>query len=1069
MVLVALVKVLLFRYSGQRDLSIGTPVAQRNLAGTETMVGLFVNTLVLRTEVDPERAFGEFLDVVRTTCIRAFENQDAPFERVVERVAPARDPSLSPLFQVMVALDNVPSLAVGGGAEPFGFPRESSQFDLTFDFTETDGRLEGVIEFATALFRPETVDRLHRHLRQLIRSVLADSETPIDRLTLSEDEERRWILESFAQGETRELPDRCVHELVAGHAASTPDRVALRHDGQDLSYGELERRVRVELARLRRHGVDGGDRVALCLDRGPALLVGLLAIFRAGAVVVPLDPEHPDSRLRYFLEDSEPVLLATSSSLQARLVPLAPAGCTVAVVDAPAAAIEGGASQLRARTGGQPGTPAPTDPAYVIYTSGSTGRPKGVLIRHASLANHISYMSREVGIDAEDCQILMSGIGFDVFLEEVFSVLTRGARLVLERKERLLDLGHLARLMDAEGVTILNLPTALFHQLMAVGFDLGALRTLVVGGEALDVSRARACLAACPDLRLYNLYGPTETTISSTLFEVRADDLVDRSSVPIGRPTANTSVYVLDVHGQPQPSGVPGELHIGGPGVAEGYIGRPELTAERFVADPFATGDADARMYRTGDRARWHDDGTLEFLGRADEQVKLRGFRIELGEIEACLDEHPLVAQSVVVPQGEGTARHLVAFYVADPAHTAGSSDEAEETLLGHLADRLPDYMRPAALVGLPELPLTPNGKVDRKALTERDVELGAAREHVAPRSGTEVRLQACWADVLGLPSERIGVSDDFFALGGQSLLAVQLAARISDDFDVDFSVGRLFEAPTIAQIAARIEGAEEDGGSVLVELGDAGDEVPLFAVAGAGASARSLLNLSGALVSAGPRYGLHQAWWEGPAGIPDTVEEAARIGLAELERVCPEGPVHLLGHSFGGAIAFAMARELTVRGREVESLVLLDSLAPDIVRAQAVSEGSRAQFMEQLGAGGQVLDPTRLEAFAAALAVGEQAYRRYRPEPLAAPIPVLLVRATRDHTPAVNFPGDLGWGPHVGGAVTVSDIAADHFELLSAGHAPAVAAIIDRFVEDARARAASAAEAPAIRNSRFS
>ena len=802
MVLLAAMKALLHRYTGQEDICIGTPIANRQYAETEGLIGMFVNTLALRTPVRGDAAFAALLADVKRTCLEAYEHQDTPFEKVVEAVRPQRNMGISPLFQVMVVLQNVDAGSTARNVAPYPLESGISKFDLSVEFAETAHGLSGAIEYSTALYRRQSIERMTRHLLALCRAIVEAPTATISGLDYLGDERQRLLI---GLNDTR-VPyptQSCIHELFAQQAEVQPERVAVVIGEQTLSYRQLRERS-LELALyLQAQGVGPGTLVGLCVDRSPELIVGLLGILHAGGVFVPLDPEYPADRLAYMLEDSGATLVLTQRKFDAMLSAGATPQVRLIALDDPQSPIAGDVAALQASRVELRADVTASDPAYVIYTSGSTGQPKGVVVEHRSLVNHNVYARKQYRIDADDAQIQISSMSFDLFLEEVFCILNSGAKLIMAPKQDVLSLPRLEALIDAHRVTVLNMPTALFHELAGSHLRLSGLKCIIVGGEKLNYAKARAFIERHPGIVLHNTYGPTETTIISTAVEVTQQLLAGRDTVPIGGPIDNTRVYVLDRHRNPQPIGISGELHIAGDGLARGYLHRPELTQERFVADPFVPG---ARMYRTGDLVRWLDDGTIEYLGRIDSQVKIRGFRIELGEIEARLNQHPQIEDSAVVASGEHANKQLVAFYRA-----SGSSDEqcvqvAHEQLRTHLQQTLPAYMVPAAFMSLAKIPLTPSGKVDRRMLERIDVGVESNRRYVAPRTETEQQLVEIWAAVLNIAPASIGVDDNFFDLGGHSLLAMRIISEIANRLGKPVPVRVLFERTTLHALAAYVD-----------------------------------------------------------------------------------------------------------------------------------------------------------------------------------------------------------------------------------------------------------------------
>jgi amino acid adenylation domain-containing protein len=781
MTLASAFKVLLARYSGQTDIAVGTPIAGRTHAELEDLVGFFVNTLVLRTDLSGDPSFVEVLARVRDVALNAYAHQDVPFERLVEELQPQRSLSHTPLFQVAFTLETTSAaVRTWGDASVTRVPVDanSAKFDLQLVLRESGDGIEGELTYNAGLFDGSTIARLAGHLRNLLEAVAADPEAPLSELDMLGASERHRLVSELNDTETPFPATRCVHDLFESRVEQTPAAVALVAGEVELTYEELDARANRLAHHLRALGVSPGTTVGVCLDRGVEVVVGLLAILKAGGAYVPVDPDYPVERIGFMLADSGAAVLVTHRGLHARLPEVAGA---VVLVDADRNVIDACPDAAPGRTS------SADDLAYVIYTSGSTGTPKGVAVTHRSLVNLVSWHASSYGIEPGDRGAHIAPLGFDASVWELWPYLSSGASLVLPPEHVRTSPDELVEWLNDNGVSVTFVPTALVHELFSGGGHASLrARAILTGGDQLRVRPDGATR-----FELVNHYGPTEATV------VASAGRVDAGGTPpsIGRPIANTTVYILDRHGNPVPIGVPGELYVGGVGVARGYVNRAALTAERFVPDPFS-GAAGARLYRTGDRCRYLSDGNLEFLGRVDHQVKVRGFRIEPGEIEACLAGHEKVRDAVVMAAGGDRDKRLVAYVVSDDAPTTTE-------LRAHVADTLPGHMVPAQFVVLDELPLTPNGKLDRAALPVPGgrPELDAA--YAAPRTPTEEILAGIWSDVLGV--ERVGLHDDFFELGGHSLVATQVAARVRAGLGVELPVRALFELPTVAALAMAV------------------------------------------------------------------------------------------------------------------------------------------------------------------------------------------------------------------------------------------------------------------------
>ncbi|ARF54293.1 non-ribosomal peptide synthetase [Streptomyces gilvosporeus] len=798
MVIQAALAALLTRLGAGTDIPIGSPIAGRTDDALEDLVGFFVNTLVLRTDTSGDPTFAELLGRVRETDLAAYAHQDVPFERLVEIVNPTRSLARHPLFQVMLVLQNndkadleLPGLRVDFDGVDTGV----AKFDLSFDLEErlgASGEPEGIdvdVEFATELFDRETVEVLVARLERLLRAVVADASRPVGELEVLAGEERVRLLDGWNDS-ALEVPAATLPELFEAQAARTPGAPAVLCGTDALSYAELDARANRLARLLLARGVGPESHVAVALPRTVELPVALLAVAKTGAAYLPVDPDYPADRIAYICADARPVCVLADTSTAAALP--VDSGALVVVDDAATRAALAALPDAGLTAQERPGPRSADHPAYVIYTSGSTGRPKGVVVSAGNLRNFLAAMDEWVAPTPADRLLAVTTVAFDIAGLELYLPLVHGAAVVLATSEQVRDAALLADLVASAGVTVMQATPSLWQSLVAERPEaLRGLR-LLVGGEALPAPLAHRMAELGASVT--NLYGPTETTIWSAAARVGAD-----GSPPIGRPIGNTQVYVLDARLRPVPAGVPGELYLAGHGVARGYRGRPDLTAERFVANPF--GAPGTRMYRTGDLAKWRADGQLEFVGRVDHQVKVRGFRIELGEIESALAAQPAVGQVAVMVREDRPGDQRIVAYVVP---CVGGAAPVAADVVKAAARTLPEYMLPSACVVLDAFPLTPNGKLDRRALpAPGPAEAGALQE---PRDAREEILCGLFAEVLGL--ERVGTDDNFFALGGHSLLATRLVSRVRTVFGVELAVRDLFEAPTVAGLAGRFDGA---------------------------------------------------------------------------------------------------------------------------------------------------------------------------------------------------------------------------------------------------------------------
>jgi len=791
MTLLAAFQTLLGRYSGQEDIPVGSPIAGRHRVEVEGLIGFFVNMLVLRGDLSGNPTFRELLGRVREVALAAYAHQDLPFERLVQELQPERNLSYSPLFQILFALQNIPSESAKLGALNVSLQfidSGTSKFDLSVEMTAGPEGLTALVEYATDLFDRDTILRLLDHFRVLLEGIVADPDQRIMALPLLTEAERRRLLVEWNETKTDYPAEASIQELFEAQARRTPEAVALEYEGLRLTYRELNARANQLASYLGRHGVGPEVRVGICAERSLEMVVGTLGILKAGGAYVPLDPDYPASRLSFMLEDTAAPVLLTQARLRDRLP--AYAGRTVSLDADWREIAREGEENPKVKVGAR-------NLAYVIYTSGSTGKPKGTCIEHRSVVRLVKN-TNYVELGPQEVLLQFAPISFDASTLELWGSLLNGARLVVA-PAGLLSLQELGRVIKERGVTTLWLTAALFHQMVDEQIEsLRGVRQLLAGGETLSASHVRRMLEVIGSNRLINGYGPTENTTFTCCHLMTAESRIEQT-VPIGRPISNTRVYVLDRHRQPVPDGVYGELYIGGDGLAREYLNQAELTAEKFVPDPFS-GEAGARLYRTGDVVRYRKDRCIEFLGRVDHQVKIRGYRIELGEIEATLQQHPAIRQVVVLAREDVPGdKRLVAYLVAENP----PSDLANQ-LRALLRESLPEYMVPAHFITLDALPLTPVGKVDRAALPVPDLSTGAATTYVAPRTPTEEILAGTWAQVLGL--QRVGTEDNFFDLGGHSLLAMQVVSRVRQALGVELPLRDLFAAPTVLRLAARIE-----------------------------------------------------------------------------------------------------------------------------------------------------------------------------------------------------------------------------------------------------------------------
>ena len=900
--------VLLYRSTGETDIVVGTPVANRNRRELESLIGFFVNTLALRVDLSGNPTFRELLARVREVSLGAFAHQDLPFEMLVEELRAVRDPSRNPLFQVAFALQNTPeaaSLQIDLGITAVDVKTERAQFDLTLDVTDAGGQFYVSLVYNTDLFDASTILLTGEHFKVLLAAVVHGAGRRISTLPLLTAPELRRLLVEWNDTAKELVGEVCLHRRFEQQVERTPEAIALIFEARRWTYEELNQRANELAHYLLASGVGPESFVGLLLERSPEMIVTLLAILKAGGAYVPLDPGAPPARLSYIVDDARISVLVTDRRSATRL-PLSQSVRIIYIDDDEDKISKQSDRNLPCCTSGD-------NAAYVIYTSGSTGAPKGVVLAHRGVCNQIAAMAQRFGIGPESCLLQFASIGFDASVFEIFTALTIGARLCLVNRELVLSGGRLVEHAQEQNVSVAVLPPSLLAVLSPGEWP--GLKTAISAGEPCPADLAARWSRG---RRFFNAYGPTETSIVVIVYE---HDRLRAGDPPIGRPLSNVQIYLLDQHLNPVPIGATGELHIGGVGVGRGYLGRPDLTAEKFIPNPFST-EVGARLYKTGDIARYLPDGNIRFLGRRDKQLKLRGFRVEPGEIEATLKEHVAVADAAVVADED---QRLIAYITASPHHAV-----TDEELRVFVRQRLPDYMVPAFFISLAELPLTPNGKVDRIALRARvRTQLERVDERIGPRNPLESELARIWEELLHVEPD---IRDNFFDLGGHSLLVVSLLARVERVTGKRLHVADIFKAPTIESLALLLrDGVDPSASTALVGIQPHGSLTPVFFVHPAGGSVGAYFALARALGQERPFYAL-EGTLTGKARRE--VGFVAMSYLDAIRTVQPGGPYLLGGWSSGGTVAFEMARQLQACGAEVALVVLLDSGPPGIVDA---------------------------------------------------------------------------------------------------------------------------------------
>ena len=784
MTMLATFKILLYRYTRQEDIIVGSPFWGRNRAEIEGLIGPFINMLVMRTDLSGNPSFRELLTRVQKTCLGAYAHSDAPFKKLVEELKPVRDPSYSPIYQVMFILQVFPQVEEENllafsdvMLEILPVSQKGSLYDMTLMLRKIEHDYKAVLEYNTDLFDTGTATRMLGHLQILLEGIVSNPDRCLNDLPLLTPAEQHQLWVAWNQTQADYPKDACIHQLFGAQVEKTPDAVAIVFENHQLTYRELNTRSNWLAHHLQKLGVQPEVLVGICMERSLEMVIGLLAILKSGGAYVPLDPTYPQERLALILADAQTPFLLTQQRLLERLPQHQAQVICIDTVSEETSSQENPPSCVKSY-----------NLAYVIYTSGSTGKPKGVQIPHGAVVNFLKSMGREPGITPSDSLLAVTSISFDIAALELYLPLVTGARIELVSREVAIDGKQLREQLKTSSATVMQATPATWQMLLAADWQGSSHLKILCGGEMLSRDLARKLLDR--GSALWNLYGPTEATIWSTAYKVEATQL-SKATIPIGRPIANTQIYLLDSHGRPVPIGVPGELHIGGAGLARGYLNRPALTAEKFV-----TRDSGEKLYKTGDLARYLSDGAIEYIERLDYQVKVRGFRIELGEIETLLNQHPTVQQAVVITrEDEPGDKRLVAYTVSQT-----SEAEITQELRRFLADRLPNYMVPSVFVQLEMLPLTPNGKIDRRALPAPEGRPQLEEAYVMPKTEAERIIAAVWQDMLQL--EKVGINDNFFSVGGHSLLLVSIQAKLNEILDKELSIIELFKYPTIKELA---------------------------------------------------------------------------------------------------------------------------------------------------------------------------------------------------------------------------------------------------------------------------
>ncbi len=926
MTLLAAFKVLLYRYTGQEDIVVGSPIASRNRAEIEDLIGFFVNTLILRTDLSGTPTFYELLKQIHKVALEAYEHQELPFDKIVEALQPERILNYNPLFQVMFVFENVSrhTLNLSGlMMNPLEADNRAAMFDLSLYIYEEKEGMQCVLEYNTDLFEAATIERMIGHMQTLLTDIADKPDTPISQLSILTKVERHQLLAAWNDTQADYPKDKCIHQLFEEQVKRTPEAIAAVFENWQLTYCELNSQSN-QLARyLTKHNVGPGTLVGICMERSLEMIIGLLGILKAGGAYVPLDPAYPQERLVFMLTDTQAPILLTQTHLTAQFAK---------IENLQPVCLDTDWDTIIQESEANPAAEITADSlAYVIYTSGSTGTPKGVAGLHQGAVNRFSWMWKAYPFEPEEICCQKTTLSFVDSIWEIFGPLLQGIQTVIIPDEVLKDLPQLVQILAVHRVTRIVLVPSLLRIILDAYTDLKSrlphLKIWVTSGEALSIELAQHFQESMPQSVLINLYGSSEVSADSTWYDTKKRQSL--SCVPIGRPIANTQAYILDPYLQPVPIGVPGELHIGGDGLARGYHNRHALTSEKFISNSFSTGHPykmSRHLYKTGDLARYLPDGSIEFLGRIDNQVKIRGFRIEPSEIEKALKQHPAIQETVVTVGKHVSGDKRLVAYVCFAQDQILSISELR-TLL---KQKLPDYMVPSAFVILEALPLTPNGKVDHQALPVPDVSRPELEETFAiPRTPTEEELADIWGRLLGV--EQVGIHDNFFDLGGHSLMAVSLFAQIEKTFDRNLPLATLFRTPTIEQLAHILHQKDaKPSWSSLVTFQSKGTRPPFFFVHAHGGNVIGYYELARHLGPDQPFYGLQAQGLDGISSPLCRFEDMAAHYVKEIRAVQPHGPYYIGGWCIGGYVALEMARHLQAEHEEAALVVMVESLHPD-------------------------------------------------------------------------------------------------------------------------------------------
>ncbi|MEH2283681.1 MAG: amino acid adenylation domain-containing protein [Nostoc sp.] len=1075
MSLLAAFNILLYHYTDQEDIVIGSPIANRNRAELEGILGLFVNTLVLRNNLSGNPSFPELLHRVREVTLDAYAHQDLPFEMLVEELQPERNLNRNPLYEVMFVLQNTPTSVQEVSGLTFRtleFDSGTAQLDIFLSMSESQEGLTGCLEYNTDIFDSATITQFINNFQTLLGNIVTNPEQHLSELSILTAFEQEQLLFKFNPTRIDYPQDASLHQLFEQQVELTPDSLALISQSEELTYRQLNHKVNQLAHYLQKQGVTKETLVALCLERSTDMVVGILAILKAGGAYIPLDPSYPVERLNFMLSDSQATVLISHQEILEKIT--LSADKTVCLdIDKDEIAQQNPENPIS--------TLKADNLAYIIYTSGSTGTPKGVLGTHRGTVNGLHWLWKTYPFTSGEICCQKTAISFVDSVWEIFAPLLQGIPTVIISNPTLLDPQVFIETLAHHKVTRIILVPSLLRLLLDnyshLINKLAQLKLWITSGEALSVKLVKTFQELIPFAKLINLYGSSEVSANATYYDTSL--LPEKAnSVPIGRPIDNTQIYVLNRDLQPTPVGVIGELYVSGDGLAKGYLHRPQLTQQRFIDNPFIPG---TKLYKTGDLARYLNDGNLEYLGRDDEQVKIRGFRVELGEMATVITQHPEVHDAVVIINDDAeNNQRLIAYIVTD-------KQEIGTQLLTYLQQKLPSYMLPSAFVVLNALPLTPNGKIDKRALpTPDNIRQNTTQSFIPPRSFTELSLVKLWENLLN--TNPIGITDNFFELGGHSFLAIRLMAQIQDQFGHNLSLSTLFENPTIEKLADIVsQPFRESSNSPLVVINSFDDKIPFFCMHGAGGNISPYFNLSKRLGEDYPFYALENTLdQEKPEII--SVEETATLYLQEIRQIQPDGPYFLGGHCYGGVLAFEMAQQLQKQGETVGLLVVIDAILSE-KRIETTESDDDAKFLlriaesmktennidfslpfeelknlslnEQLNLinkkANSIFSDAEIEDFLRyykRFKVHVQAMRNYVPQVY--PGSMTLFRANKEiihDFESPEFQTDdplLGWGKYSNQAIKVIEVPGDHFSIFVEPHIQELAKHLRFCIDDA-------------------